>query len=431
MKRLTLSLLLVVITAVIGLGWAIDQWYNSQYVPQEDQNIKNYRQLSKQLLQLIAVTGANENTLSAWAERSTEQAAEQAAEQVQITPYSDFPVPENLKKSFEAGEPLLLESGAKISLHYYLPQQQAVASFNFLSNSHQPTNATLSWLLTLLFYTGVVLLLLIWLYPLLNRLNLLRRSARAFGAGDLSVRIPKGKVSYITDIEQEFNRMAQKIEHLISDNKLLSRGLSHDLRTPIARLRFGLDVLEEGILTDKQQKTLAHLNRDLIAMESLVETLLKYARLEQANIALKTEPLNLQTLLTELVEHFYSDTVIVQNQNLTIEPIIVADAEYLTMLLHNLLQNAEHHGNGKIIAELEGDVKTITLSIEDNGNGIPVAERENVLKPFYRAKAAQNTQGHGMGLAIVDRIAQWHKAEVKLTESEKLGGLKVSVIFPR
>ncbi len=427
MKRLTLSLLLVVVTAVIGLGWAIDQWYNSQYVPQEDQAIKNYRQLGKQLLQLIAVTGANENTLSAWAEQSSGQ----PSEQIQITPYSDFPVPENLKKYFEAGEPLLLESGAKISLHYYLPQQQAVASFNFLSNSHQATNSTLSWRLTLLFYAGVVLLLLIWLCPLLNRLNLLRRSARAFGAGDLSVRIAKGKVSYITDIEKEFNRMAQKIEHLISDNKLLSRGLSHDLRTPIARLRFGLDVLEEETLTDKQQKTLAHLNRDLVAMESLVETLLKYARLEQANIALKTEPLNLQILLTELVQNFYCDAVIVQNQNLMIEPIVVADAEYLTMLLHNLLQNAERHGNGKIIAGLESDVQTITLLIEDDGGCIPSEERENVLKPFYRAKAAQNTQGHGMGLAIVDRIAQWHKAEVKLTESEKLGGLKVSVIFQR
>ena len=166
-------------------------------------------------------------------------------------------------------------------------------------------------------------------------------------------------------------------------------------------------------------------------MEFLVETLLKYARLEQANIALKAEPLNLQTLLAELVQLFYSDTVIVQHRNLTIEPIIVADAEYLTMLLRNLLQNSEHHGNGKIIAELEGDLQTITLSIEDNGNGIPVAERENVLKPFYRAKAAQNTQDHGMGLAIVDRIAQWHKAEVRFAQSETLGGLKISVIFPR
>ncbi len=421
MKRLTFSLLAVVITAVIGLGWVIDQWYHSQHAPQEDQVIKHYRQLGKQIISLIALSHANESTLNNWAAQSFEQ--------VKLTPYAEFPVPASLVKSFETGEPILYDFGSKISLNYLLAQQQVVVSLNFPSSSHTITDSILSWTLTLLFYAGVVFLLLLWLYPLLTRLNLLRRSAREFGAGDLSVRIAQGKVSYITDIEQEFNRMAQKIENLISDNKLLSRGLSHDLRTPLARLRFGLDVLEEEVLTDKQQKTLAHLNRDLIAMESLVETLLKYARLEQTNIALTIEPVNIQTLLQELIQDFYQDNIPIQNLNLTIEPIIRGDAKYLTMLLHNVLQNAERHGNGKIITSLMNNGKAITLSVEDSGSGIPAAERENVLKPFYRAKAAQNTQGHGMGLAIVDRISQWHKAELKLEESEILGGLKISVTF--
>jgi signal transduction histidine kinase len=422
-KRLTFSLLAVVITAVIGLGWAIDQWYNSQQAPKEDQNIKNYRQLGTHLINFITLSQANEGALKAWAAQSPEQ--------VKITPYAEFPVPQSLVKSFETGEPIPYDFGAKISLNYLLPEQQIVISLNFPSNSRTSTHSILSWILTLLFYAGVILLLLLWLYPLLNRLNLLRRSAREFGAGNLSVRIARGKVSYISDIEKEFNRMAQKIQNLISDNKLLSRGLSHDLRTPLARLRFGLDVLEEEVLTDKQKSTLAHLNRDLIAMESLVETLLKYARLEQANITLTIESFNIQTLLQELVQDFYQTNIKVQHQALTVEPIIAGDTEYLTMLLHNLLQNAERHGKGKIIASLTNNEHTITLSVEDNGSGIPIAERSNVLKPFYRAKAAQNTQGHGMGLAIVDRISQWHKAEIKLEESEQLGGLKISIIFSR
>ncbi|MES2822128.1 MAG: ATP-binding protein [Pseudomonadota bacterium] len=423
MRRLTFSLLAVVITAVIGLGWAIDQWYNSRHAPQEDQTIKHYQQLGKHLISFITLSQANESTLNAWAAQSSEQ--------IKITPYAEFPVPQSLVKSFETGEPIPYDFGSKISLNYFLPQQKIVVSLNFPSNSRTSEHSILSWILTLLFYSGVILLLLLWLYPLLNRLNLLRRSAREFGAGNLSVRIARGKVSYISDIEKEFNRMAQKIENLISDNKLLSRGLSHDLRTPLARLRFGLDVLEEEVLTDKQQKTLAHLNQDLIAMESLVETLLKYARLEQANIALSIQPLNIQTLLQEIVHHFYDGNIEIQHQDLTIEPIIAGDAEYLAMLLHNLLQNAERHGKGKIRVSLLNDEHSISLSVEDNGSGIPVAERNNVLKPFYRAKAAQNTQGHGMGLAIVDRISQWHKAEVKLAESQQLGGLKISIIFLR
>ena len=101
------------------------------------------------------------------------------------------------------------------------------------------------------------------------------------------------------------------------------------------------------------------------------------------------------------------------------------------MVIHNLLQNAERHGKGIIRASVIATEKNVALIVEDNGSGIPEAEREHVLKPFYRIASAQNTQGHGMGLAIVDRIAQWHKAELKLEASEALGGLKISVIFAR
>lgn len=421
MKQLTFSLLLVVVSAVIGLGWGIDQWYNTQYVPQENQSVKSYEQLGHELVNLINVAGINNTQLEQWAEQSKAR--------VQIAPYTEFPLPGNLKKSFEAGEPLLLDSGSGISLHYYLAAQQSVISFSFPVNHQDKKNSRLSWLLTLLFYGGVILVVFIWLYPLLKRLMLLRQKASAFGAGDLSVRIPRGAVSYIADIEQEFNRMAQRIESLVYDNKLLSRGLSHDLRTPIARLRFGLDVLEEADLSPEQQKTLAHLNRDLIAMESLVETLLSYSRIDQAKIAFKPSLVNLQQWVADIAREFYSDIVECEFPASQYAATITADTEYLNMLIHNLLQNAERHGKGKVLVSVVANEKNVALIVEDNGSGIPEAEREHVLKPFYRIASAQNTQGHGMGLAIVDRIAQWHKAEIKLETSEALGGLKISIVF--
>jgi two-component system OmpR family sensor kinase len=422
-RQLTLSLLLVVVGAVIGLGWGIDQWYNAQYAPQENQSIKSYEQLGRELVNLISVASVDNSLLEQWAEQSKTH--------VQITPYVEFPIPPNLKQSFEAGEPLMLDSGAGISLHYYVAAQQSVISFSFPAEHQNGKNSRLSWLLTLLFYGGVILVVFIWLYPLLKRLLLLRQKARAFGAGDLSVRIPQGAVSYIVDIEQEFNRMAQRIESLVYDNKLLSRGLSHDLRTPIARLRFGLDVLEEAELSPAQQKTLAHLNRDLIAMETLVETLLSYSRMDQAQIAFKPALVNLQQWVADIAQEFYPEQVQFDCPPSGYATTITADTEYLNMLIHNLLQNAERHGKGIIQASVIATEKNVALVVEDNGSGIPEVEREHVLKPFYRIASAQNTQGHGMGLAIVDRIAQWHKAELKLETSESLGGLKISVIFAR
>ncbi|HWV16562.1 MAG TPA: ATP-binding protein [Cellvibrio sp.] len=420
MRQLTFSLLLVVMTAVIGLGWSIDQWYDSQYAAQEDPAVKTYQQLSQEFIRLISLTNITQAQLQQWAALSHGQ--------VQIIPYAEFPLPPDLKQSFESGEPLLLDSGSGISLHYLVAAQQNVISFQFPSNGRTGINSHLRLVLTLLFYSGLALLVFVWLYPLLKRLSLLRKIAGRFGSGDLTARIPPAKISYIADIEQEFNRMAQRIENLIYDNKLLSRGLSHDLRTPIARLRFGLDVLEEANLSPAQEKTLSHLNRDLMAMETLVETLLSYARMEQGAIAFKPIPVDLHKWLSNIMQEFYSESVVVIADP-EVDARVLADIEYLNMLIHNLVQNAERHGKGKIIVSVTASEREVCLTVEDDGVGIPSAEREHVLKPFYRIASGQNTQGHGMGLAIVERIAQWHKARIVLGNSQRLGGLKVSVVF--
>lgn len=418
MQRLTLSLLLVVLTAVVGLGWGIDRWYNAQFADEEDPAVTAYKKVGRELAQLIDAGMQPEKWLT------------DSHLQPQLTPYSDFPLPQDVKNYFEAGEPLLLESGDQLTLHFYLARQRQVLSFTLPAELHQENNNALRWLLTLLFYGGVILMVLIWLYPLLSRLALLRKSAQAFGAGDLQVRIAADKHSYIQTIEQDFNRMAQRIEQLIADNKLLSRGLSHDLRTPLARLRFGLDVLEEADLTTEQQQNLAHLNRDLMAMESLVEALLNYARLEQATIAFSAQPIQLAHFITQLHGDFYREQV-----ELFIAPSaqgmqLQGDAEYLAMLIHNLLQNALRYGLGRVKLSVLLVENQLQLQVEDNGSGIPFAERDKVLKPFYRsAESHHQGRGHGLGLAIVERIAQWHGAELLLAESEELGGLSVSVIF--
>jgi two-component system OmpR family sensor kinase len=348
----------------------------------------------------------------------------------QLTTYSDFPLPTDVVKNFETGTPLLLESGNQLTLHYYLARQQQVLSLTLPDELHQESNNALRWLLTLLFYGGVILMVLIWLYPLLRRLALLRKTAQAFGAGDLQVRIAPDKHSYIQTIEQDFNRMAQRIEQLIADNKLLSRGLSHDLRTPLARLRFGLDVLEEAELTPEQQQNLAHLNRDLVAMESLVEALLNYARLEHATISLRRRPIALANFVVQLHEDFYRGKVDLSIAAAAQAVVVQGDAEYLGMLIHNLVQNSLRYGEGRVLLSLLRVEGYVQLQVEDNGPGIALAERDKVLKPFYRsAESHHQGRGHGLGLAIVERIAQWHGAELTLGESAALGGLKVTIIF--
>lgn len=420
MHRLTFSLIVVVVSSVIGLGWGIDQWYNKRLHNQEDPVVEAFRATG----QLLA------HSLDALPNEAAWPAAETNHLQPQLVVYSDFPLPDDLARRFEAGEPLLLESGDRLSLHFYLPVRQQVLS---LTLPPETTVDELSlhwrWLLTLLFYLGVVALVALWLYPLLKRLALLRSAAEAFGAGELRARVQVHAHSYIRDVELAFNRMAQRIEQLVADNKLLSHGLSHDLRTPLARLRFGLDVLAEADLPQQQQKQLDHLNRDLAAMEALVEALLSYARLETAQINFSAERLMLAGFLRQLTADFYRDQIRLEVTPESETLTIVADPDYLAMLCHNLIQNALHYGKGRVRMSLTSTANTLCLSVEDDGPGIPQDERERLLMPFCRGENPAGRKGHGLGLAIVERIALRHNADLQLGESSDLGGLAVLVTF--
>ena len=109
---------------------------------------------------------------------------------------------------------------------------------------------------------------------------------------------------------------------------------------------------------------------------------------------------------------------------------VQGEPEYLAMLLHNLVQNALRYGGGRVRLSVLLVDNQLRLQVEDNGAGIPPAERDKVLKPFYRSEGSHHQgRGHGLGLAIVARIVQWHGARLILTESTALGGLSVSVIF--
>lgn len=421
MTRLTLSLLAVVISAIVGVGWGIDQWYAEREGETEYSTLGAYKNVGRDLAILIDQQGVQVEWDDWFAFSNLHP---------QVIPYSEFPLPGNLKHKFEQGEALLLESGDQLSLNYYLASQDQVLSLMLPDELRQEPGDGLNWLLTLLFYGGVILVVLIWLYPLLRRLSLLRRMTEEFGSGNLHARIATDNKSYIASIEQEFNRMAQRIEQLVADNKLLSRGLSHDLRTPLARLRFGLDMLGESELPSSQQQQLAHLNRDLLAMESLVEALLNYARFDQAHIKFQPAPLLVADFLQQLHCDFYHKQV-----ELSLAPNlngvrINAEAEYLAMLVHNLLENALRHGAGKVALRAAVEGSELHMCIDDDGPGIPVAERAKVVKPFYRATTASQTQGFGLGLAMVERIAQWHHARLLLEESARLGGLRARVVFP-
>jgi len=165
--------------------------------------------------------------------------------------------------------------------------------------------------LTFLFYFLVVAVLLAWLYPPIKRLVMLQQAANKFGTGDISSRTSPSRYSYIASIETDFNRMANQIQTLVDNNHLLSRAVSHNLKTPITRLRMGIDVLEEAADSAEIDGYVKRINKDLDEMQALVDTLLQYSSLDEFELRLQKEPVDLCQFIPELIDSQNSTNILI------------------------------------------------------------------------------------------------------------------------
>lgn len=424
MKKLVLSLVIVMFTAIIFLGWSLDTLFHHYKEQQNPDEFSAYRQIVASLASTLGSVDDAQTFISAWQKNNQQQ--------LNIIPITEFPLPDELKVDFNQGVSLVLESADRITVNHIMPSQQQVLVLSIPQHSSpqglQQEDLSLQVMLTTAFYSGILVFVGIWLYPLIKRLRLLNKAAKTFGAGDFAWRIPLSPTSYVADIENEFNRMAQKIETLIQDNKLLGNAVSHDLRTPLARLRFGIEALSETNKPEKQDKYIRHLSQDIAEMERLVEVLLNYARLEQSMIKVDKVPVEINQLINQCVYSIDGNTDKQINWQPSDKIMLDGDQNFLAMLINNLLNNAQQYASRVVQMSLFQKDQYIVLTIEDDGPGIPKDKRLELLQPFTRGHNDIQKPGFGMGLAIVSRIAAWHDAEVSISKSE-LGGAKVSVTF--
>jgi two-component system OmpR family sensor kinase len=422
MPKLTLSLLLVILVAMLGIGGALDNLFN-QYRTQpskESDEFLAYRQMGKSLASTLDKHQNSQQFISNWQQESKLS--------VTLVHLDDFFVPDSLKPAFLSGEPLVFETDDNISIHFIVSSQKKVLIFNIPPVIKEGSNSALQLMLTGIFYLGILIVVLIWLYPLIKQLKQLRQSTKAFGEGKLQQRININSTSYIASIENEFNRMAEQIETLISDNKLLSDAVAHDLRTPLARLRFGIEMLQETEKPETRDKYQRHLCRDINEMEKLVNVLLNYARIEQSMMAVKQQSINLNELINQCVGAVTDSNKIINWQPQG-DARVNGDANYLSMLINNLLGNALQYANNEITVMIERRGSKLQFIISDDGSGIAEEKRSELLKPFIRGEQSHKSKGYGMGLAIVARIAKLHNATLTITDSAQLGGAEFCLTF--
>ena len=423
MRTLTYSLIFAALIATVGLGLLFDRFYeqyNDNETHEHVDSINSLQQLGSEIA----------NTLNNLPDkhRFVEQWGAKTAFKLQLVPAANLILPAELLSTVKHGKPILLETNSDLAIHYYLASSDEFLILKFPLVKIKKPNQLRDYIFTLLFYVALLVSFLLWVYPLVHRLIVIRRVAKAFGEGDLTQRIKLTSTSYVRDIEVEFNAMAQRIQNLVDDVKLLSSAVSHELRTPLARIRFGIDTLQEENDPVVRRRFERKISANVDEMTLLVETLLNYARIDQAMFDIKKDKIDLSQLVDEAIQRKCCAQVEIQWIKPHAAYLVVGDRTYLNMMMNNLLQNAILYGDSKVIVSLSSSQSHAILAIEDNGQGIPVAQRESMLKPFVRGTDVQ--KGYGIGLAFVKRILDWHQGTVEIDQSAQLSGAKFIITLP-
>lgn len=290
--------------------------------------------------------------------------------------------------------------------------------------------------ISIIIISGLLCGFLAW--SLVRPIRALQKSAQLVTQGDLSQRVDfaDSRGDELGALGRDFNAMTQQIEALIGSQKRLVADISHELRSPLARLQLAI-----GIAQDRSNEISEHVHTQLLRIEkeaqqidTMIERVLQLSRLEAKSPLEQRQIIPLQELLERVI-----DDVIFEAQDMDVEvqvePIPVIDISCFPNLLvsavHNVLTNAVKYCNNKVEVLFTTDKYTLTIIIKDDGPGVPEQDLQKMFEPFYRLSASRSRDsgGVGLGLAIVKQAMAMHRGDVVATNRD-LSGLQVSLQIP-
>jgi two-component system OmpR family sensor kinase len=315
-----------------------------------------------------------------------------------------------------------------------LRDDRRVLAFRYEAADTQ--RSLLDWALALVFYAVIALVIMIWLWPLTRDLRRLERSTLKFGDRNWAFDADIKQGSQIYPLAEAFRRMAARIDSLISSHKEMSNALAHDIKTPLARMRFEIEMARAAKDADQLAERLNNINADIAELNTFVAAALDYAILERAEVALNVAAHDFTVLIpaiTESVRRSAPSTLSIRCDVASDATAVSCDGHLMETVVRNLLYNAIRYARREIRIAFLGPVDGFyALRVEDDGPGIPEADRKRVFDSFVRLDESTGggRPGHGLGLAIVKRVVEWHRGQVAVSQSV-LGGACFSVHWPR
>lgn len=271
------------------------------------------------------------------------------------------------------------------------------------------------------------------------RLGQINAGLAKIAQGHLDTRIAlEGPEDDLSLLAKRIDGTAARLEDAMTQMRVQSSNIAHDLRTPLARLRAQLETSLLGLAEHQRPVSEDELGEALEQIDQITatfEALLRLARIESGAGREAFKAVDVQSLVHRLEETF-STVLEADNRKLVVElndaGSVSGDADMLFQLFANLIQNALRHGHNP---QHRGTVVTVrvqgkTVSVSDDGPGIPFAERDRVLEPLYQRETTRQGEGFGLGLSLVRAIADLHEATLSLSDGPNGRGLTVSVRFP-
>jgi signal transduction histidine kinase len=315
-----------------------------------------------------------------------------------------------------------LSDGKAITLRV-APRERATGTSGF---APWRTPFGLGWMIALV---GVAVAL--GVYPIVRRLTkrleTLQRGVQRWGEGDLSVRVTEEGQDEVADLSKRFNASAVRIEQLVRSHKSLLANASHELRSPLTRIRMSLELMGD----QPSPAARAEISRNIAELDQLIDEILLASRLDASEADMGTiEAVDLTGLAAEECARVDAELDLVagtDNAALTVPGV----SRLLRRAIRNLLENARRYGAGEISVELGSAGGQATVRVNDRGPGVPAALRDRIFEPFYRLPgASERNGGVGLGLALVKSITERHGGTVRC-EDRPGGGASFVIRLPR
>ena len=281
---------------------------------------------------------------------------------------------------------------------------------------------------------GVLVYLLV--RHLERRLQDLEGAASRIAQGHLDVRVVEDGSDSVGRLAVRFNEMAARLKVLINVQGDMVRAVAHELRTPLARLRFGLDMAASAHVHEARSKYLQGMDQDVDEMDALLDEMLTYARLEAGMPSIRYSRVELNELITQVIQELqplHAEIKLSAINTTVTDCRVDAEVRYLHRAIQNLVSNAQRHARRRVSITCWVQDELCYITVEDDGPGIDEQLRDKVFTPFFRMddSRTRSSGGHGLGLAIVKRIMYWHSGRVRIEGSSRLGGARVVLVWPR